>query len=257
MNSSSALISKVSNHTGVEMAHLDFDGNGAEMGFFFGLSLLSVFFLLDQLNGRIFRMKIFLMNRNFNLIQNHYVIAGISYFIRMMSWLAITLPFLALGVWTAGLIYRQSILGGQPAAGITVALVGAALFFFLLNFYHLKWNFYRFDIRNLAYFALTFICLTAYQFVAVFVEKEVTTFGVSIVFLSANCLLMMLIVFVQSSVKSGSIQDLIDRKIPKGTNPRDQTRTLDFEDEIDQEISNKDFYPTTDDLSDIFTIGKP
>jgi hypothetical protein len=32
---------------GVEITNLDFDGNGAEMGFFFVLSLLSVFFLLN------------------------------------------------------------------------------------------------------------------------------------------------------------------------------------------------------------------
>jgi hypothetical protein len=41
---------------------LDFDGNGAEVGFFFVLSLLAVFFLMNQLDGKIFRMKIFLMN---------------------------------------------------------------------------------------------------------------------------------------------------------------------------------------------------
>jgi hypothetical protein len=52
------------------LVKLDFDGNGAEMGFFFFLSMLSVLFLLDQLNGRIFRLKTFLMNRDFNLVRN-------------------------------------------------------------------------------------------------------------------------------------------------------------------------------------------
>jgi hypothetical protein len=58
----------------VEINHLDFDGQGAEMGFFFIFSLISVFFLLNQLGGRIFRMKIFLMNRDFNLVRNETVI---------------------------------------------------------------------------------------------------------------------------------------------------------------------------------------
>ncbi len=45
--SNSSLLVSVTNSTGVTLAKLDFDGNGAEMGFFFALSLISVFFLLD------------------------------------------------------------------------------------------------------------------------------------------------------------------------------------------------------------------
>ena len=107
-----ALVSVLSNTTsllsssGVTLVNLSFDGNGAEMGFFFFLSILSVLFLLDQLDGRIFRMKIYLMNRDYNLVRNQHVITAITYFIRGISWFAITLPFLALGVWAAGLIIR-------------------------------------------------------------------------------------------------------------------------------------------------------
>ena len=107
-----ALVSLLSNTTsllsssGVTLVNLSFDGNGAEMGFFFFLSILSVLFLLDQLDGRIFRMKIYLMNRDYNLVRNQHVITAITYFIRGISWFAITLPFLALGVWAAGLIIR-------------------------------------------------------------------------------------------------------------------------------------------------------
>ena len=45
-----------------------------------------------------------------------------------------------------------------------------------------------------------------------------TLFGMSAIFLSANCLVMVAIVFLQSAVKEGSIEDLIKAKIPRGRN---------------------------------------
>ena len=110
---------------------LDFDGNGAEIGFFFVFSLLAVFLLLNQLDGKIFRIKIFLMNRDFHLIKNEKVVTCFTYFIRLMTWFALAIQLLALGVWTAGLLVRAKNQGRPYVAGITVVLVGAALFFFL------------------------------------------------------------------------------------------------------------------------------
>ena len=235
---------------------LNFDGNGAEVGFFFVLSLLAVFFLLNQLDGKVFRMKIFLMNRDFHLVKSEAVVKCFTKFIRLMTWFALSIPFLALGVWTAGLLVRAKNQGIPSVAGITVALVGAALFFFLLNFFRIKWNHFKFDIKCALYFCLTFLFLTGYQFVAIFLNPDRTLFGMSAIFLSANCLIMMAIVFLQSAVKEGAIEDLIEAKIPKGAQPRDPTRKDDFTVEIARERDNKDFLPSTDDLNDIFTINK-
>ncbi len=77
-------------------------------------------------------MKIYLMNRDFYLVNNQHVITALTFFIKLMSWFAISLPFLALGVWAAGLITRALRAGSSASAGITVSLVGMALFFFLL-----------------------------------------------------------------------------------------------------------------------------
>jgi hypothetical protein len=92
--------------TRVGESGLDFDGNGAEIGFFFVLSLLAVFLLMNQLDGKIFRMKIFLMNRDFHLIKNEKFVTCFTLFIRLMTWFALSIPFLALGIWTAGLLFR-------------------------------------------------------------------------------------------------------------------------------------------------------
>jgi len=85
-----------------------------------------------------------------------------------MSWFAICLPFLSLGIWAAGLIVRAIHGNGTASAGITVALVGMSLFFFLLYFFRIKWNNYKFDLLSAIYLVFTFLFITAYQFVAVF-----------------------------------------------------------------------------------------
>ena len=90
------------------------------------------------------------------------MIAALTFFIKLMSWFAISLPFLALGVWAAGLIARAIHGGASSAAGITVALVGMSLCFFLLNFFRVKWNNYKFDLISGAYLVMTFLCITAY-----------------------------------------------------------------------------------------------
>jgi hypothetical protein len=205
-------------------------------------------------------MKIYLMNRDYHLVRNQHIITAITYFIRGISWFAITLPYLALGVWAAGLITRAVRSGGKATAGITVALVGMALIFFILYFFRVKWNNYKFDIRSGIYLVLTFLFLTAYQFVAILMSDNVTVFGLSAIFLSANGLIMMIIVFIQSAVKDGSIDDLIKARIPAADlsiPPKDITRQEDFNEEINKEREDKAYFPNTNDFYDVFTIGKP
>lgn len=241
----------------VTIADFEFDGNGAEMGFFFVFSLICVFMLLNQLDGKFFRMKIYLMNRDFQLVRNPKIITAVSYFIRAMSWFSLFLPFLALGVWSAGLIARAVTSKTRATAGIVVFLVGSALISLLAMFFRLKWANFRFDMRNGICFFLTWLFLTAYQFVAVFVPKTKSTFGISAVFLSANCLVMICIVFFNHAVSNGSIDDMMQSKLSPNGQARDPERSTAFEKEVDAEKLDKDYCPTQQDVLDIFTIGKP
>jgi len=57
---------------------------------------------------------------------------------------------------------------------------------------------------------------------------------------------MLIIVFIQSSVKDGSVDDLIKARIPVTDGvrpPRDPEREVDFDQEIANEKDNKEFQP--------------
>jgi hypothetical protein len=53
---------------GIEIADYVLDVAGSELGFFFVLMLGCIFILLNQVGGNLFRLKIFLMNRDFHLV---------------------------------------------------------------------------------------------------------------------------------------------------------------------------------------------
>lgn len=146
----------------ITIVTFDFDGNGAEIGFFFVLSLAFVLLVLDKLDGRVFRMKVFLMNRYFHLVRNPIIVKSLTIFIRMVLWFAVFLPFIALTVWSAGLIVKAAHNDDKIGGGICVFLVGLALINFVGNFLRMKWNYFHFDWVNGVYFVLTFIFLTAY-----------------------------------------------------------------------------------------------
>lgn len=138
------------------------------MGFFFILSLFSVVALLNKLDGKFYRIKVFLMNRDFHLVKNERFITFITSFIRFMAWISLLLPVLALGVWSAGLIVRARSQGIKPAAGICVFFVGCAIICLIANFSKLKWDYFRYTRATGLLFVMAFVFLSAYQFVSVF-----------------------------------------------------------------------------------------
>ena len=91
-------------------------------------------------------------------------------------------------------------------------------------------------------------------------DDNPTVFGISSVFLMANLIIMILLVYINTAVRGGSIDDIIKKKmseIQEGRPKKDSTRNKDFDDEIKEEKTTKGFIPSQDDVYDLFTIGKP
>jgi hypothetical protein len=239
---------------------MEFDGIGAEVGIFFALSLFGVLVVLDKLSGRVFRVKTFLLNRSFDSVKDPRILKCLTVTIRMTAWLAVILPVLALFVWTAALIAQSRLAGNKGGGGICVLMLGCSLLCFLGNIARMRWNHHEFDWLNGVYFVMTFFFLTAYQFVAVYIPGTKTTFGVSVVFLSLNCLIMMFLVFVNSAVRDCSIEDIVNKRLQTaqqaGQPVPDPTRKGDFQSETKNERDNKQFHPSQEDVFDIFTIGR-
>ena len=184
------------------------------------------------------------MNRDFHLVKNEGFIVFLNFILRMLSWISLIMPFLSLAVWAAGLIIRAKDFKIQPIAGISVLLVGSAFVFFSFSILKIKWNNFTFKFINGLCLFIAFSCFTAYQFIVIFLDKSSNSyFGFSAVFLNANCLVLILTLFLNSGIPNGSISDLIMNKLPKG-DPRDPERETDFLEEINEERANKSYFPS-------------
>jgi hypothetical protein len=102
------------------------------------------------------------MNREFNLVRNDGFIVFVNYMLRLLSWLSLLMPFLALAVWASGLIIRAKDFHVKPIGGISVLLVGMAFFFFIYGIFTIKWNNYQFKVINGVSLFMSFALFTAY-----------------------------------------------------------------------------------------------
>lgn len=78
-----------------------------------------------------------------------------------------------------------------------------------------------------------------------------TEFSLSAIFLASNCLVMIIVVFLNNNISRGSIEEVIKKKLParhppnaEGISPtRNPEREIDFQDEIKEERRNKEYFP--------------
>lgn len=97
--------------------------------------------------------------------------------------------------------------------------------------------------------------LTSYQFIATFVEKAQSTFfGYSAIFLSLNCMVVVLIIFLNRGIRGATMSDLLSTKLKLGE-PRDHSRQVEFEEEIHKEKHDFNYFPTYNDVTDLFTAA--
>lgn len=185
-----------------------------------------------------FRLKLFLMNRDFHLVQNDGFVVFLNFVLRMLSYLSLLMPIMALGVWAAGLIIKARDFDQTPVGGISVLLVGFTFFWFVFGVFKIKWNNYQFNSFNVICFSISFASFTAYQFVVIFLAQNVSYFGYSSVFLCANCMIMMIIIYLNMGFVGGTVKDLLTHKMEKGE-PLDDERESDFLEEVNEERANK------------------
>lgn len=196
------------------------------------------------------------MNRDFSLVQNPGFVIFVNFMLNIMSWLSLLMPFLAMAVWASGLIIRAKDFKAKPIGGISVLLVGMTLFFFVFSIFKIKWNNYQFKVVNGVCILMAFLCFTAYQFAVIFMDESSNSyFGFSTVFLNANCCIMILTIFLNSAIKGGSVSDILMNKLPKSNKMPDREREDDFLEEVQEQRSNKSYFPCFEDVIDLFTIG--
>lgn len=168
------------------------------------------------------------------------------------------LPIAILLVW-AGIFFKLAEDKSYNYSYISpcgILLIGNAAIFFVLGVMKIKWNNYRITRTNVIFFMIAFISFTAYQFIAVMFDSQSENFfGYSSLFLSTNCFVIILMIFLNSGIEGASMRWVINNKMEITGNVRDKDRNEDFEDEINREMEDLNYIPCKEDITDLFTIA--
>lgn len=99
--------------------------------------------------------------------------------------------------------------------GICVLVIGMAFICYNFGMMNIRWNNYRLTKNNIFMIALAHMLYTAYQFIAVFSQdSRANFFGISAIFLCANCSFMILLVYINSGIKTSSMREFLEKLKP-------------------------------------------
>jgi len=162
-----------------------------------------------------YRIQDYLASREWHLIQKESTIASMNKFLVLISWVFFLIPPITLIFWGAGLIVRFHEFKRNTTGGIAVLIVGFSLLFFLYGAFKIKWNRYRMSMSSGISLIISLLLLTAYQISTVLLEDDKNFFGLSSIFLTANAVIMIIIVFMNSSKTGTSVGEIVG-KLPTG-----------------------------------------
>jgi hypothetical protein len=233
---------------------LDWDDTGALLGIFFGISTLLTVVFMDRVQGKTYRIQDYLASRHWHLFKDEDAIRRVNFVLKISCWIFFGIPPITLIFWGSGLIARYSEFNRNVTGGIGVFLLGFAALFFLFGAFKIKWNRYRMS-RYSGFSLLASLCLlTAYQIVVTFIEENDHFFGISSIFLTANAVVMIIIVFMNTADRGTHVGTIV-KALPEG-DKLDISRASTYDDEITEAWKDDDYVPTQNEIFEMFTINQ-
>ena len=208
---------------------------------------------LDRVQGQIFRIQDFLADREWHILKSDASKAHINFMLKISCWVFFTLPFITLIIWGSGVIARLEDDGQKASGGIAILVVGIGLMFLLYGVFDIKWNRYRLSLKSSISIIISVIFFTTYKVIVIFNDDDESFFGISVIFLTANCLLMIVIAFLNNPKGGLNIHEVVN-ELPPGEE-LDICRDVLYDDEITEAYKEDEYIPTQTEIYEIFTIS--
>ena len=165
-----------------------------------------------------------------------------------------SMPPITLIFWGAGLLRREKKDSSDYAGGIAVFLVGFSLLFFLYGVFRIKWNKFKVSKLSALCMAISWLLLTAYEITTVFVKGSVSFFAISVIFLTPNAVILILVAFLAGRKEGASVSEIV-KALPEG-DPLDVKREITYDEEITKSYSLDEYIPTQNEIFEMFTLNK-
>mmetsp|Transcript_25040 Transcript_25040/g.38849 ORF Transcript_25040/g.38849 Transcript_25040/m.38849 type:complete len:261 (+) Transcript_25040:2-784(+) len=243
---------------GVALTGYTMDESAIELGVYFVLSSICMFFLLDEVRGKPKKLKTWLLFRKLEIFQDDERNSEkVKNFLLMGAYFYMVMPFLTLVAWTLLILWDRYREDESFTPAVCILVLGLSFLTFAYNVMKVKWSNYRFKFVNVICIILSILLVSVYEGLIIFTEDhEEKFFPYSAFFLKFNMLCLAFLVFFSKYTGNEDMLKLLTTYFPKRGTDLDRMRDDDIQGEIEAQSKDPAWEPSYEDLTDIITISK-
>ena len=147
--------------------------------------------VMDKFNGRVSSMKPFIQHLKLRILEGQKKPKIVEVYLRGVIWAILASPFVTIAVWSTFLFIHK-----YKRAGITVIMLGLAIWLMMYSLLKIKWNNWRFKSAHRLIMLSSYILFAGWQFTMVFMDPENNYNGLSACFLTQNGVCATFIIFI-------------------------------------------------------------
>ena len=192
------------------------------------VTVLMFFGFLRKTKGNPAFIPVYIASRKWQFLRDVNTLERFIGLLSFIIYVLLSMPILALFIYGGTLIYVNYTADAAYNNGIAAILVGICLICIISSLFNIKWQSYR--INKYSFLLLMFggFCFVAFQLVVTFWSDTIEYFSVAAIFLSANGIVMVVLIFFVMSEDAITITNIIE-KLPEGEKqvyPHDDSRNL-------------------------------
>ena len=230
-----------------------------EVGLYFGALTICMLFLLDQLRGKPYKLKKWLLFRKLEIFKNQSRNSErVTNYLILASYYYLAAPFIVLGIWVILLIYDLAKEGLSIAPAFATLLVGLAFIIMSFNLMKVKWNNFRVKPLNMILMLVAFVLVSIYQGMIIFGDTSYKDkfFPYSAFFLNFNVSTVAILVFFDRFSNVKDVLEILMQFFPNDGDELDPDRDTDLIKEVDDQANDPEWLPNMADLKDVVTVSR-
>ena len=183
------------------------------------------FGFLRKTKGNPAFIPVFIASRRWQFLRDEATLGRFIGILSFIIYVLLSMPIIALFIFGGTLMYVNWQNGYEYYNGIASILVGICLICITSSLFNIKWKQYR--IQKSSFLLLMFggLCFIAYQLVVTFLGETIEYFSVAAIFLPANGIVMVVLIFFVMSKDTITITNIIDDLPEEGNREYDDDDT--------------------------------
>lgn len=186
-----------------------------ELGVFFIVSSVVFFVFMNKIRGKLHFIETYIASRDWEFLDDPDKLVSSMGILKFIMVSILFWPLFTLIMWIVTLLCKEkeweSDNGNkyETILGISTFLICSGFFLIAAGIANMKWEKYKINKNSIALITVGFCLYIAFQFIVIFMQEPINFFGISAIFISANGIMILLLIFF-IQVKGGkTINDVL------------------------------------------------